>query len=39
MSLEPGQSLGSYKVATLIDEGGMGQVWQAHDTQFNARSR
>ena len=35
MSLEPGQSLGPYKVATLIGEGGMGQVWQGTDTQLN----
>ena len=34
MSLEPGQSLGPYTVATLISEGGMGQVWQATDTQL-----
>ena len=34
MSLEPGQSLGPYKVATLIGEGGMDQVWQATDTQL-----
>ena len=26
MSLEPGQSLGPYKVATLIGERGMGQA-------------
>ena len=34
MSLEPGQLLGPYKVGTLIGEGGMGQVWQATDTQL-----
>ena len=28
MSLEPGQSLGPYKVATLLGEGGMSQWFQ-----------
>ena len=39
MSLEPGQSLGPYKVATLLGEGGIGQVWQATDTQLNREAR
>ena len=35
MPLSAGTSLGHYDVTSLLDEGGMGQVWQATDTQLN----
>ena len=35
MALEIGFRLGHYDVTTLIGEGGMGQVYQATDTELD----
>ena len=34
MSLQIGQQLGSYKIASLVRKGGMGEVYRAHDTKL-----
>ena len=35
MGLAAGTKIGHYNVTALLGEGGMGQVWQATDTQLN----
>src|SRR6266446_2839690 len=35
MSLSPGETLGHYKIQSLIGKGGMGEVYQALDTKLD----
>ena len=37
MALTAGTSIGHYDVTALLGEGGMGQVWQATDSQIDRR--
>ena len=34
MALSPGSRLGSYEVTAKIGQGGMGEVYRAHDTKL-----
>ncbi len=35
MAISPGSRLGSYEVAALIGQGGMGEVYKARDTRLD----